>query len=835
MSTASGRPLAGEPSPGATRPAAEAAPANTPASPPAGSLRHWLQRLHPRSLRLSARIVLVSLALLLLVQAAGFVVIQQSIDRNAHHQLADRLTLAQRVWQRLLDQRAAKLHQGAAVLAADYGIGAAVGSGDLDTVRSALDNQGARIGATLAALLDTRMNLQALSEGTDPALAPALVALAPQLAQRPGHGELALVAGLPYQFVKVPLRAPALVGWVVMGFPLDQTLIDDMHAVSGLQAALVALPAHAESSVLLHSLPAPIDARALASHLADGDLTLGGEPHLVASWLLAAGSEGRVTLRLAGSMSAAVAPYRQLQWLLGIITLLGLVLFGAGSLWTAGRITEPLRRLVAASQRLGRGDCDEPVHHGGGGDEIGELVRAFDHMRINVAAQRQQIRQLAFRDRLTDLPNRLQFSERVQQAIDAGSQPVAVLMLDLDRFKHVNDVLGYGSGDRLLQGVAERLQQLVRDGDVVARLGGDEFALLMHGADAPTAMQLAQRISLAFEQPLLLDDQTVDLSAGIGIAAWPDHAGDADGLLKRAEVAMYAAKRQTGGAQVYDPAVDTASALNLSLLSELRRALEGQELRLFLQPKIDIQTGAVCGAEALVRWQHPSRGLVQPMDFIPFAEQTGFIRQLTLWIFEQVAAEQVALALLGVRRVSVNLSTRDLLDLDLPEKLDAILRRHRAVAEGFCLEITERAIMDDPQRAETTLNRLSERGYKLSIDDFGTGYSSLAYLKRLPVDELKIDKSFVMAMEHDAGDARIVRSTIDLAHNLGLSVVAEGIENENVLALLHGLRCDEGQGFHMSKPLPVADFCDWAARWQARPPAPQGLPAELRLGAPMLH
>ena len=805
-----------------------------PGRPLAGRLRHGLQRLHPRALRLSARIVLVSLALLLLVQAAGFVVIQQSIDRNAKHQLAERLTLAQRVWQRLLDQRAAKLHQGAAVLAADYGIRAAVGSGDLDTMRSALDNHGARIGATLVALLDTRMNLQALSEGSDPALAPALVALAPQLAQRPGHGELALVAGLPYQFVKVPLRAPMLLGWVVMGFPLDQALIDDMHAVSGLQAALVAQPAHAETAVLLHSLPAPTDAGALASQLNDGDLALGGEPHLVASWLLAAGSEGRVTLRLAGSMSAAVAPYRRLQWMLGIITLLGLVLFGAGSLWTAGRITQPLRRLVAASERLGRGDYDEPVRHGGD-DEIGELARAFDRMRINVAAQRQQIRQLAFRDRLTDLPNRLQFTELLQHAIDEGGQPVAVLMLDLDRFKHVNDVLGYGSGDRLLQGVAERLRQLVRDGDVVARLGGDEFALLMHGADAPTAMQLAQRITLAFEQPLLLDDQTVDLSAGIGVAAWPDHAGDADGLLNRAEVAMYAAKRQTAGAQLYDPAVDTASALNLSLLSELRRALEGQELRLFLQPKIDIQTGAVCGAEALVRWQHPSRGLVQPMDFIPFAEQTGFIRQLTLWVFEQAAAEQVALALLGVRRVSVNLSTRDLLDLDLPDKLDAILRRHRAVAEGFCLEITESAIMDDPQRAETTLNRLSERGYKLSIDDFGTGYSSLAYLKRLPVDELKIDKSFVMAMEHDAGDAKIVRSTIDLAHNLGLSVVAEGIENENVLALLHRLRCDEGQGFHMSKPLPAADFCDWAARWQARPPARQGLPAELRMGAPMLH
>ena len=810
---------------------------SAPATAPRG-LPHWLQRLQPRRLRLSARFALVSLALLLLVQAAGFVVIQQSIDRNAHAQLADRLALAERVWQRLLDQRAAKLHQGAAVLAADYGIREAVGTGDLDTLRSALGNHGARIGATLAALLDTRLAVQALGEGADAALAPALARLAPQLAQRPGSGVVALVGGSPYQFVMVPMRAPALIGWVVMGFPLDQALIDDMQAVSGVQAALVAQPMRSAPRLLVHSFKPPADPGALAAQLADGDLPLAGEPHLVATWPVASGSEGRITLRVAGSMAAAVAPYRDLQGMLAMITVLGLVLFGAGSLWSAGRVTQPLRRLVRASERLGRGDYDEPVRHDGRDDEIGELARAFDHMRINVAAQRGEIRDLAYRDRLTGLPNRLQFRDRVQQAIaraDASGDHLAVLMLDLDRFKHVNDVLGYASGDRLLQGVAQRLQQVVRDGDVVARLGGDEFALLMHDADEALAVQVAQRITSAFEQPLMLDDQTVDLSAGLGLAIWPLHASDADALLSRAEVAMYAAKRHTAGAQVYDPAVDTASALNLSLLSELRRAVEGHELRLFLQPKIDIRTGAVCGAEALVRWQHPTRGLVPPMQFIPFAEQTGFIRQLTLWIFEQAAAEQVTLAVLGVRRVSVNLSTRDLMDQDLPEKLDHILRRHRAIPEGFCLEITESAIMDDPQRAEATLNRLSERGYKLSIDDFGTGYSSLAYLKKLPVDELKIDKSFVMAMERDAGDAKIVRSTIDLAHNLGLSVVAEGIENEAVLGLLHTLNCDEGQGYHMSKPLPVPEFCDWVARWQVRRPAAAGMPAEGRAGAPLLH
>jgi diguanylate cyclase (GGDEF)-like protein len=440
---------------------------------------------------------------------------------------------------------------------------------------------------------------------------------------------------------------------------------------------------------------------------------------------------------------------------------------------------------------------------------VGALARAFEQMRGSIGQQQRQIRQLAYWDRLTGLPNRVQFRDAVQQHIAAGGA-LAVVMLDLDRFKHVNDVLGYAFGDRLLQGVAERLQHVVRPGDVVARLGGDEFALLLPGADAALAQGVATRIAAAFEEPLTLDDQRVDLSAGLGIACGPEHATDADTLLSRAEVAMYAAKRRTAGAQLYHASLDNGSAQTLSLLSELRRAVDNDELRLFLQPKVALATGALVGAEALVRWQHPQRGLVPPMQFIPFAEQTGFVRQLTLWVFEETARSLPVLAELGIERVSINLSTRDLMDGELPDKLEAILQRHGVRAEAFCLEITESAIMDDPARAEATLNRLAARGYKLSIDDFGTGYSSLAYLKRLPVQELKIDKSFVMGMEREEGDAKIVRSTIDLAHNLGLSVVAEGVENAAIQQRLAEQGCDEAQGYHLSRPVPLAALQAWA-------------------------
>ncbi|WP_345064285.1 GGDEF domain-containing protein, partial [Acidovorax lacteus] len=471
----------------------------------------------------------------------------------------------------------------------------------------------------------------------------------------------------------------------------------------------------------------------------------------------------------------------------------------------------------AATQRLSRGEYDTPLEHMGRQDEIGNLARAFDRMRLDVAAQQSEIRRLAYWDRLTGLPNREQFREALGQAIAAGrmsGEPLAVVTLDLDRFKHVNDVLGFAFGDRLLQAVASRLQALVEHpGDLVARLGGNAFALLLLRTDAVQAQAMAQRVAQAFEEPLALEDQTVDLSAGMGIACCPGPASDADTLLSHSEIAMYVAKRRLSGPLLYDAAFDSSSSQNLSLLTELRRAVDQGELRLYLQPKVPLQAQSGLAAEALVRWMHPQRGLVPPMQFIPFAEQTGFVRQLTLWVFEAAAR---LLATPSARacglRVSVNLSTRDLLDPDLSARLATVLQRHGVQAHALCLEITESAIMDDPTRAEAMLNRLSEQGFKLSIDDFGTGYSSLAYLKRLPVDELKIDKSFVMGMEQDEDDATIVRSTIDLAHNLGLSVVAEGVETAAIQERLRALSCDEAQGYHISRPMPQDEFWGWQAQ-----------------------
>ena len=772
-------------------------------------------RLARRSLIL--RLVGLSLLLLLIVQAAGFAVVRASIDRNARSQVAQDLDLDENVWRQLVEQRSERLQQSASLLAADFGFRSAVSSGDMETIQSALENHGNRIGATVTGLLNTNMHLVAISlalesESYGAVLTQVIPNMSPQQSK---NSQIVVIEGTPYQFVMVPLRAPLLIGWVLMGFPLSQDLANEMKQLLSVDVAVTVTGDGNGMAIPVSTLPtetvAELRKRGAVTELQTSDGTLLTRPVSLPS------VGGEVRVLIFRSVDRVLEPYRQLQVLLAIITVAGVLLFVLGTGIVAQRLTTPLRSLLAATQRLSRGEYDVPLEHTDRTDEIGNLARSFDHMRVDIGTQQTEIRRLAYWDRLTGLPNRERFREAVVQAI-AGSastmQPLAVLTLDLDRFKHVNDVLGYAFGDRLLQAVAERLSLQVRSpDDMVARLGGNEFAILLQHADAADAHYIAQRINQSFEEPLAFEDQTVDLSAGIGFACWPGDAGDADTLLSRSEIAMYAAKRKLSGALQYDAAFDSSSAQTLSLLTELRHAVEHHELRLYLQPKVPLHGQTGQAAEALVRWQHPQRGLVPPMQFIPFAEQTGFVRHLTLWMFEEVARLLADPRTQGTTlRVSVNLSTRDLLDPELSHRLAEILVRHGVAASAFCLEITESAIMDDPQRAEAMLNRLSEQGFKLSIDDFGTGYSSLAYLKRLPVDELKIDKSFVMGMETGEDDAMIVRSTIDLAHNLGLTVVAEGVETAAIQDRLRALHCDEAQGYHIARPLPVDDFLAWQAR-----------------------
>jgi diguanylate cyclase (GGDEF)-like protein len=451
---------------------------------------------------------------------------------------------------------------------------------------------------------------------------------------------------------------------------------------------------------------------------------------------------------------------------------------------------------------------------------VGLAVLFVALFRIVSGASR-QLRHQALHDGLTDLPNRNLLYARLGRTTAAaarGDAFAALLLIDLDRFKEVNDTLGHDHGDELLVEVADRLRGAVRRSDTLARLGGDEFAVLLASVpDRAAVAELAGRLQAALGRPFALRGIAVELEASIGIALCPDHGTDVHTLVQRADVAMYDAKRTQAGVCTYSSERDPYSADRLGLLAELRRALERDELVLHYQPKVEIETGAVIGVEALVRWAHPTRGLLEPGEFVPLAERTGTVAELTRWVLDAALREARAWRDAGRELpVAVNLAAANIVDVTLPDAVAELLERHGLPGRLLECEISEHTVMADPLRAMDVLGRLRAMGVRLSLDDFGTGHSSLAYLKRLPLDEVKIDRSFVAGMTHDENDAMIVRSTIDLARNLGLDVVAEGVEDEDILAGLAALRCDVAQGFHVSRPLPAEQLAAWL---DARSPA----------------
>jgi diguanylate cyclase (GGDEF)-like protein/PAS domain S-box-containing protein len=420
----------------------------------------------------------------------------------------------------------------------------------------------------------------------------------------------------------------------------------------------------------------------------------------------------------------------------------------------------------------------------------------------------------ALHDSLTGLPNRNLLHDRLEQAMLTARREhrqLAVLLLDLDRFKEVNDTFGHHYGDLLLRQVGPRLQGALRQSDTVARLGGDEFAILLSScADVEAAKLTAAKLLSALEVPFVVEGQTLTISGSMGVVMYPEHGQDVQTAMRRADVAMYAAKRDGEGFSVYAMEQDRHSALRLTLSSQLRQGIDGNELLMYYQPKISLSTHRIVDVEALVRWQHPERGVIGADHFIPLAEQTGLIRPLSHWVLKAVLEQCRDWRRAGLEiGVAINISMRNLHDPQLPDTIADLLRAWDVPPATLLLEITETALMTNPARTMDVVMRLSELGIHLSIDDFGTGYSSLSYLKRLPVREIKIDKSFVRDMAHDENDAVIVRSTIDLGHNLGLQVVAEGVENCQALDQLEVLGCDLAQGFYMGTPMAAPELERW--------------------------
>lgn len=762
------------------------------------------------------RTFLVLLALVAIVEAATFGAVLNATRSNFIEQGSSELSIGQLVFDNAIQSRTDELSVGVRVLARDFGFKRAAVSGDETTIRSALINHKSRIGADVALLISRDSEIMASS-----AVFPGLEAGSPfpygDLLNGSRAGDsttdgVFVADNFALQLVVEPVFAPDLKGWVAFGFRLDDELATQISSLTNLEVSF-ASATESGYSVVASTLT---DAR--RNELAAAFAAATSIPSIVAS---DAGSalllrrpfdENRghgLDVLLSNPMSKVLAAYGVLRTRLLIVMLVAfcLAVFGARAL--TNTVAKPLRRFASAARRISEGHYDERVDIRSG-DELGQLSTAFADMQNGIRERQEKIEFQARHDVLTGLPNRTRASELIDAAMTAQDARFSLLMIDINGFKAINDTLGHAIGDSVLRAVAELFAGSCSERDTVARHGGDEFLVLLDGATPGRARRIARGIVDELGETISLDDIDVRTNLNIGIACYPEHGTTPNELLRRAEIAMYAAKDRGDAIFEYTEGQDEDHLRRLTLVGDLRRALDDDSLELHYQPKLDLNSQRVSGAEALIRWIHPTEGFVSPEEFIPLAERAGLIRSITDFVlrtgFAQLKAwreRHIDIAL------CINLSAFDLLDDVLPTRVEGLLAQHGMDARSLVFEITESAIMQDVDQSLAVLQRLRGIGVRLSIDDFGTGHSSLAQLKRLPVDELKIDKSFVFGILTSDSDAAIVRSTVELAHVMGLKVTAEGVESADIQNALADMHCDIAQGYHLSKPLPASAFDGW--------------------------
>jgi diguanylate cyclase (GGDEF)-like protein len=770
---------------------------------------------------IQTRIILAFTLLLLFIQIASLVAINSVISNATHQEVKADLLGGERIFNLLRESNNQQLIQSASIMSSDFAFRKAIATADYSTVISALNNHGARIKADVLLLAGLDRNIIAHTL-TDENIGQLQFQESIGIAEGQGQAEAMVVLdGKLYQMVVVPVLAPLPIGWLIAGFKIDGKFVDNLGSVSSLNVSFLTKVTPASPwQLLISSLPSPtaslISSVLPATKAQSGDIVLlrmADEDYMTLSADVQAQGDVHIVAVLQRSLQKSLQPLRRLQMFLLLLSGISLIAVLVASYVIAKGISKPISALGFLANRIRQGDYTQPAKIERD-DEIGDLASAFNHMQDGLAKREARITELAYNDPLTGLPNRTLFHDRLNQAAKITSragQSFALLVLNLDRFKEVNTVLGHHIGDLLLQEVSKRLSLvLTRDSDTFARLGGDEFAVLLSSCDALGAMLVVHKILDTLDQPILLEGQEIIATGSIGIAIYPEHGDEINTLLRRADIAMRKAKKENSSYALFDLDYAEKTGGHLSLLAELRHAIARHEFELHYQPKVAFATGNISHVEALVRWVHPTRGMIPPSQFIPYAEHTGYIKNITRWVIESALRQRKEWEAMPLPlTISINISARDLMNANLPHVFAELMAEYGASPDWLCLEITESAIMEDPKRALGILEELHQMGLSLSVDDFGTGYSSLAYLKKLPVSELKIDQSFISHMVSDKDDATIVRSTIDLGHNMGLTVVAEGIEDNATWEMLREMGCDVAQGYHIAKPMTADALQDW--------------------------
>jgi diguanylate cyclase (GGDEF)-like protein len=779
------------------------------------------------------RLLVLIIGLVIVTQTVTLAAVLASTRRTVEARAAEQLRSGGAFAEQLIRFRAGQLANGVAVLAADFGFREAVASGDSPTILSAARNNAQRIGADMALLLDTHGRVLASTApgAVDSSASPA--GLLEDVSSVRDQPDFRVFGALSYQFFLAPVRTPETIAWVAMGFVADDALAQKIRDLVGSQVAIVT---HGSNGVLRVATTLPAGQRASAFSPAGGfpaasDLShithLGNADYL--SFARRLDSRGdAVDLILLKPVQDVLAPYRDLRDAMLLIDTIALALAAVIGAVLGRSATRPIGELMRAARRIEQGQYETAVSVSGG-DEFRRLAATFNAMQSNIAAREADITYHAFHDPLTQLPNRA-FVKRGLENLVSGNErqsSAALVLIELRNLRDINASLGHQVGDEVLREASRRLKHNVAADDTVARLGETQLLVIAPGCSAERALLYAEQLLAVTRTGFHLAGVSLDVRLACGVCLFPAHGRTADELLQRAQVALEDADEARARVAMYRLGQDEQHRRRLTLITDLLTAIDQNHLTLVYQPKVDMATRSVKSLEALVRWTHPQLGPVPPAEFVPLAESTGGSRRLTNWVLAAAVRQMGEWRRAGLELdLAVNLSAPDILDPDLGDVILQLLREHRVDSTALLLEITESAVMRDPQVAVRNMQLLRIAGVRFSIDDFGTGHSSLSQLSVLPVDELKIDRSFIA--QAASGALTILTSTIELGHSMGLKVVAEGVEEPAAWNLLRRLGCDFAQGYLISRPLPAAQVPAFIAQANQLLPASDSTVLQLR-------
>ena len=769
-----------------------------------------------------ARISLFLALLLLLVIGAVYFAVKAVTITVASDQAQEQLKTGTRVFERFMDLRWRRIQYGLNWLTNDSDFREATIKGSPSLIEHALQEFEASLHGSELFVLDLDGNIITSTLKGLPAGQAFPYAKALRLARRNTQTMvIGILAGRPYMLVQGVVLGPLPVVRVVSGMPMDDVFAHELSSLSNLEVSFMTVKP-GESGILSSTQPDFMSASIIefVQEHTPGSTIHFSEFHgrrFLGQMLQLANSgdpgNGQVMAVLQSPLDQTMQAFDSLDRKFLWISLGALLASLLGALWLARAVSRPVSLLAEAAQRIGRGNYETPVELTRR-DELGFLAKAINAMQSGIAVREQQLAHNALHDPLTGLPNRALAMERLGSAISAR-RGVVLIYLGIENYRVINESFGPEGGERIMRESARVMLDALRERDTAARITGNEFLLLLESTQVDVGVALADRLYALLKRPLSIDGHEVLLEVCMGIAIYPLNGQSAEELISRAAIACRDAAALPGYLQVYQQDRDLAHQRQIQLIRDLRSAASDGQLQLYYQPKMDIRSGHVRQAEALLRWQHPELGMVSPAEFIPLAERTGSMFLLTGWVIEEGIRQLAEWNRKGLHmQLSLNISAEDLHGENLLMTVERLLKRYQLSAEQLIFEITESTAMRDPEHSLNVLEKLRDGGISLSVDDFGTGYSSLAHLKRLPVQELKIDQSFIRNLDETSEDAVIVRSTIEMSHNLGLKVVAEGVEYQHTLELLERWHCDMAQGFLISRPMEAVAFEAWV--WKLR-------------------